>query len=172
MNICLSAFFPPPNQDCGGGKKWGLSSLSLHNFVPFGLQIKGPCKWRLEDVHCWDDVGDNAGRKRGLSDMSARREEGEKRGWEKGLGVDLIPHLQEFGALSCGQVAFSSVFAQSPSVVKFLEGGKHWEQQHGNEWVQIYFIKVRIHALTLRHNLRISHKSPNSVRQVMCWLSH
>lgn len=51
LSFCLPP--PPPNQDCGGGgKKGGLSSLSLHNFVPFGLQIKGPCKWCLEDVHC------------------------------------------------------------------------------------------------------------------------
>lgn len=35
--------------------------------------------------------------KRGLSDMSARRKEREERA-EKGLGVDLIPTLEEFEA--------------------------------------------------------------------------
>lgn len=48
-------------------------------------------------------MGDNAEGKRGLSDMS-----GERREAVNGLGVDLIPLLEEFEAFSCGQVG--SVF--------------------------------------------------------------
>lgn len=46
--------------------------------------------------------GGEEGGKRGLSDMSDPRKER----LEKGLGVDLIPRLEEFfEAFSCGQVA-------------------------------------------------------------------
>lgn len=36
-------------------------------------------------------------------------QKGERGEAEKGLGVDLIPQLEEFEAFSCGQVGFSSV---------------------------------------------------------------
>lgn len=72
--------------------------------------------------------------------MSGRRKEREERS-DKGLGVDLIPQLEEFEAFRCGRV--SSVFVQLASVIHVWEGifTKHGWQQGANvlqhKWVQI-----------------------------------
>lgn len=53
--------------------------------------------------------------------MSARREEREEK-LSKGLGVDLIPQLEEFEALAVAK-AVSLQYVQSPSVTQIFGGG-------------------------------------------------
>lgn len=101
INYSVSAF---KKWGSGGGKRETLSSLSRHNFVLFGLQIKRPPTLVSLRFTLLGWLGDKAGRKCGLSNMSARKRR-ERREAERRPGC--LFNNQTSGILELSTVAKS-----------------------------------------------------------------
>lgn len=119
INFCLSAFFP--NWDRGGGILLYHLRLSI-TLLPSVCRSKAS-EIGVPKMYIVKMTGRQCrGRAWSIRHVSPQKGEGGEA--EKGLGVDLIPQLEEFEAFSCGQVGFSSAFFQLASVIHVCGGGR------------------------------------------------